>query len=415
MSDTINYITKSGLPCVFIKRKGFQNKFVGIGTRFGGAYQKVYKNQKEYKLKSGLAHFLEHKTFTMSDGSDCLELFLDMNAESNASTSQEQTCYYFTTYDSIEDPLRLLIDMFFTKGYKKSDVETEKNIILQELESTFDEVDFRIEDICIKTLYPNDSYSIDALGTKEDILSITKEDLDFAHDLFYTPKNSFLVVVGDIDENHIIKILEDSLSKYKFNDFDLKIEKTYSSKEPLKPRIIYEDIPYPELHVLGRIDSLNNKSPILTNILIALFDNLFSVEAKFFKKLQKEDLLLSDDIENLVSTHEFGSYFHLCAFTNNPNYLVKLVIDKIKNFSLNDFNSKISLATIKCYICDHIRAKDSIFFIGDDTLNLGLEGNSYQKEEELLLNLKEEDLIKYIDYIKNALLTYVIVFPKNVK
>lgn len=415
MSDTTYYTSKCGLKCVFIRREGFVSKYAGIGTSFGGAYQKFYKDGVYYELKTGVAHFLEHKNFTMPDGKDCLELFSLMNTESNAYTSSEQTMYYCQTNDDLEESLRLLLKMYFTKGFTKENIESEKSIILSELESIYDEVDSRIEDICLKTLYPNDSISLEILGTKEDILSMNYEDLDLAYSSFYTPKNSLLVLVADMEPNQIIPILEDELAKFSFKEQEIIFLPTVESKKPEKAKVIYEDIPYPEVHILGRMDSLNYKTPILTNILLSIFDTLFSVEAPFYKELMEKNLLLSDDIETIVSTHQFGSYFHLYTYTNSPEELRDLILNKIKSLKEEEFLYPIAKSSIKCYICDHIRALDSIWYVGEDTLSLGLEGNSYEEETELFMNLKEEDFKKYIPYIRDAMLTDIIVFPKNVK
>ena len=415
MSDVKYIKTPSGLPLIFVKREGFQQKYVGIGTTFGGSNLEFNFNGKYYKTKTGLAHFFEHKAFIMPTGKDCLELFENLNAESNASTSAEQTVYYFTTNDDIEKPLRLLIDMYFTKGYTKENIESEKDIILAEYDDAFDIPEIRIENKCNSLLYPNDAYSIDALGFKEDILATTIEDLDLIFESFYHPTNSLLVVVGDIEEKYLYDIVTSELNKFSFKDIKIERLKTYNSLMPSNPETIYEDIPYPELHVLGRIDSLDNKTSILTSILIVLFNNLFSVEAPFYKKVVDMGLLLTEDIQNIVITHEFGTMFHLNAVSLNPGLLAELMVEAIKNFSIDDVNLELTFSSIKCHICDHIRAKDSISFIGEETLSVGLEGDSYDGEVELLKNLTKEDLIKYVPYIKESLLTYLIVLPKNVE
>lgn len=415
MSDTTYYKTSCGLRCIFVKRVGFIGKYAGIGVHFGGAHQKYYKDGKLYKSKTGIAHFLEHKAFILPDGHDALCDFDLLNAEANAYTTHEQTIYYFKTNDSIEEPLRLLIKMFFTKGFTKENIDSEKPIIVSEYEEVFDEVDKRIHSEAMNLLYPSDPYSIEILGTKEDILNMEYKDLEEAYTSFYTPNNSILTIVGDIDIEDIENIIENELSKYTFNKSNITPIPFIESKMPLDAKIIYEDVPYPEVHILGRIDELNYHTPLIPNKMIALFDSLFSVEASFFKKIQELNLLILDDIECSFGSHEYGAYFCLDAYTFEPLKLKDLIIDKLKNLSKDDFDSNISMATIKSYKSDCIRALDSISYIGDETLSLAIEGPGYEEEKRALLNTKEEDLLEYIPYIKNSLITYLIVFPKNVK
>jgi hypothetical protein len=166
---------------------------------------------------------------------------------------------------------------------------------------------------------------------------------------------------------------------------------------------------------MGRIDNLNYSMPIIPNKMIALLDSIFSVEAPFYKMLQKKNLLLLDDIEYSISSFEYGTYFIIDIYTNNPITLKDLILDKLKNLSIKDYDSDISGRTIKSYKSDFIRALDSISFVGDETLSLALEGTGYECEKDALLNTKDRDIIDFIPYIKNSLMTYLIALPKNVK
>lgn len=414
MSDTTYYTSKCGLKCIFVSRPGFIGKYAGIGLHFGSAHQRYYKDGEYIESKSGIAHFLEHKAFLMEDGHDALLDFDLLNAEANAYTTHEQTIYYFKTNDRIEEPLRLLIHMFFTKGFTKENIDSEKPIIISEYEEVFDEVDRRIHAEAFNLLYPNDPYSKEILGTKEDILSMSYSDLDLAFQSFYTPKNSILTIVGDIKIEELEALIEEELSHFEFKDVDIKQVPFIESKEPLLPKVIYEDIPYPEVHILGRIKELDYHTPLIPNKMIALFDSLFCVEAAFFKELESQNLLLLDDIECSISSHEYGTYYCLDAYTNDPEKLVSLIIDKLKNLSIQDFNKEISMATIKSYKSDCIRALDSISYIGDETLSLAIEGPGYDEEKRVLLSTTEDDLLAYIPYVKESKLTYLIALPKNV-
>jgi predicted Zn-dependent peptidase len=414
MNDREYFTLKNGLKCIFVKRSGFQVKYAGIGVHYGSSHKKYYRNGKFYESKSGIAHFLEHKAFII-DGHDALIDFDSMNAEANAYTSLEQTIYYFQTNDDLIPPLRLLLKMFFHKGFTKENIESEKPIILSELEEANDQVDKRIHEECLKLLYPNDPYSIEILGTKEDIENTTLLDLENAFYDFYTPKNSILTIVGDIDIEEVKRAILDEMKDITIHENNIERIPFVESISPLKPKTIYEDIPYPELHIMGRIDSLNYSMPILPNKMIALLDSIFSVEAPFYKLLKEKNYLILDDIEYSISSHEYGTYFLFDIYTNNPIELKDLITGKLKNLSIKDYDSDISNRTIKSYKSDFIRALDSISFVGDDTLSLALEGMDYEIEEDALLNTKDSDICELIPYIKNSLMTYLIALPKNVK
>ena len=94
--------------------------------------------------------------------------------------------------------------MFFHKGFTKENIESEKPIILSELEEARDQVDKWIHEECLKLLYPNDPYSIEILGTKEDIENTTLSDLENAFFDFYTPKNCVKFYIFCIFVNKIV-------------------------------------------------------------------------------------------------------------------------------------------------------------------------------------------------------------------
>ena len=104
----------------------------------------------------------------------------------------------------------------------------------------------------------------------------------------------------------------------------------------------------------------------------------------------------------------------ICTSYDDPEKLVSLIIDKLKNLSIQDFNKEISMATIKSYKSDCIRALDSISYIGDETLSLAIEGPGYDEEKRVLLSTTEDDLLAYIPYVKESKITYLIALPKNV-
>ena len=54
----------------YCKREGFNRSYVGIGVNYGSKDFNFIHDGVEYKTKSGIAHFIEHKCFSMPDGSD---------------------------------------------------------------------------------------------------------------------------------------------------------------------------------------------------------------------------------------------------------------------------------------------------------------------------------------------------------
>ena len=79
-----NYIEKrlsNGLKVYFFKDKTLKRNFVSYSIKFGsnGFYRKFIYDNKEYTVKPGLAHFLEHTLIEHSKYGNMMHNFSDNN------------------------------------------------------------------------------------------------------------------------------------------------------------------------------------------------------------------------------------------------------------------------------------------------------------------------------------------------
>ena len=88
---------------------------------------------------------------------------------------------------SIFSCLALLLDMYYNPYFTNSNVESEKDIIISELNMNLDDIGYVYNEKILNELYPNDDYSKMILGEESDIKSITKDDLYEAYNIFYSP------------------------------------------------------------------------------------------------------------------------------------------------------------------------------------------------------------------------------------
>ena len=218
MNNYFKHTSINGMEIILIKKEGYVKSYAGIGTKFGASNLTYEENGKIFKLKPGIAHFLEHKLFAQKEGFDAFSKFTKMNASSNAYTTNDKTVYYFQTNDDLKNPLSLLLNMYYNPYFTDSNVESEKDIINSELKMNMDDVGYLYSNKILEEVYPDDDYSKLILGTEEDIKSITKEDLYQAYNAFYTPKNTVLCVVSDIEPNELFRFVDNELKKYQYSD-----------------------------------------------------------------------------------------------------------------------------------------------------------------------------------------------------
>lgn len=403
MDKIYNFIASFGLPVTFIQKPGFETKYAAIGVRYGSSNLEFIEDGEIHKLKTGLAHFLEHKLFRMEDGTDALQKFSDMNAFANAFTQGEKTTYYFTTTDDFYNPFSLLLKMFFTPIFENEDIENEKKIILSELSETLDDVETKEYIKELSLLYPNDPFSNLVLGSEEDIRSTTIDDLYQAYTAFYTPKNSRLLIVGDLDLDELKEEIEKNLNDLVFSNRECIPISDVKSTDVSKPTNYYS---FPNaVHILGRIDELNYSFSDSVDAIITILDSLFSENSSFYKELLDNDLLLNNNVDYSVSSERFTFWYSIDLYTNEPNKVIDLIINKLKNIKFKDLNEEALNSKIRRNKADILYLEDSISKLGSKVMDLLLENKGY---DDLFPSINNETLNKYLPYINNSKITYII-------
>ncbi len=403
MNNFYKHKAINGMECYLIKKEGFNKSYCGIGTKFGGNNLKYKINDKIYNLKPGIAHFLEHKLFAQKDGTDAFNSFTKLNSSANAYTSNDKTIYYFTTNDDLKKPLSLLLNMYYNPYFTDSNVESEKDIIVSELNMNLDDIGYIYNEKILTELYPNDDYSKMILGEEDDIRSITKEDLYEAYNAFYAPENTVLYIVSDIEPDLIFKFIDDELKNYKVLPFNAVKLSNVESYAPLKEISYFKDerISQTELIINLRLDDVTNKDPISCELLLGVFEALINVSSKLYKKLDKKGYLINDVNFN-VNTAECSSFIMLTFTTNEPLKVLNIMKKEIRNLSYKKLKEEFIEIYFRHLKATNIADMDSVFSLGDKALSLALEDIEYFDMNKSLINLKPQDISKYIDSINNS-------------
>ena len=400
MNNKYEYVTKCGLKVLYIKKEQFARSYCGIGTSYGGGNLEFKIDNKVYTSPSGIAHFIEHKLFAMPDGSDAFDSFNKLNASSNAYTASDKTLYFFSTTDDIFKPLKLLLEMYFIPHFVEEEIEKEKDIIISELKMYDDKPAARLQKKVLYGLYPNDPYSTPVGGTIESVTDTIVNDLILAYNTFYTPKNSYLVIVSKYDEKEVFEYIEQVLENLKFNESNFEKITTVKSSD-IGSNIEYSDQINQNQAVIGIRFAANTDNKLFCNFIIGIFDCLFSPVANFYNELYENKLFIAD-IDYSVVTEKYSAYAIISTTSNKPKEFIKKVIDKLKNLKIEDLDDEIIDLYLRHLKAKSVSLEDSIESLGDEVLSLALEGDSYFDEQAAILNLKIDDFYKIIPLINKA-------------
>ncbi len=164
-------------------------------------------SRHEPKELSGISHFLEHMMFRGSarypSFSDLSVAFESLGGEWNAATGHEYTEFFYNgTATKISEIVALFADFIVRPAMH--DLETERRIVLRELEGEFNENDISTDpDYHIATqVWANTPMAMPIIGTPETLAKIDAAALRSWYKKNYTPSNAVLCVVGgQVKEN----------------------------------------------------------------------------------------------------------------------------------------------------------------------------------------------------------------------
>ena len=211
LNETIYKATHStGLKIYVIPKEGFAKKYAVIGTKFGSVNNRFIPLGKSepIDIPDGVAHFLEHKMFEQSDGSNAFDKFSEYGANANAFTSFTTTCYLFSCTDYFYENLEHLLSYVQDPYYTDENVSKEQGIIGQEIRMYDDDGQWQVMINQLKALYKNHPVNRDIAGDIESISKIDKELLYDCYNTYYNPKNMVLTVCGDVDVQKVLDTVD---------------------------------------------------------------------------------------------------------------------------------------------------------------------------------------------------------------
>ena len=292
--STFHTTLENGLNVYICKKKGFGKKIGMFGTKYGSVVNDFVDitTGKRIKVPDGIAHFLEHKLFE-KEGANALDLFSKMGVSSNAYTSFDQTVYFFETSEKLEESIVMLVKLIKEPYFTDENVAKEQGIIGQEISMYDDDPTFMVYFNALRAMYQKNPVRIDIAGTIESISHITKELLYTCYNTFYSPQNMFFLVVGDVDVDKTIDIIDENIKKYETKvNTDAKIEKFTANepKEIAKKEITQKmEIYLPQLCIGYKLPLSSGEDITKNEIIVSIIsDMFFSKQSDFFEKEYNE-------------------------------------------------------------------------------------------------------------------------------
>lgn len=157
---------------------------------------------------NGISHFLEHLIF---EGTKKYKTSLELNevidnfgGELNAMTSKNRTTVYLKVPKKFfKEALSVISDMIVHPTFKKEIFEKEKQVVLHEIEQTFDEPRHYQWLIFEENLFKKHPAKRSIAGTTDIVSKLTINDVKKHHSTYYTVENSLLVLHGNVGRSEM--------------------------------------------------------------------------------------------------------------------------------------------------------------------------------------------------------------------
>lgn len=176
---------------------------VGIWIKTGSA--------NESAERSGISHFLEHLLFKGTETRttrEIMDAIEGAGGQMNAFTSREYTCYYVRMLErKVAIGIEILADM--VKHSTFHDLDKERNVILEEIASSFDVPDEYVHDVLTAKVWPEHSLGRPIAGSEETVSATGHDEVRAYMADWYKPENMCISIAGKFDVDATLKQIED--------------------------------------------------------------------------------------------------------------------------------------------------------------------------------------------------------------
>lgn len=208
MYDILTVYLENGLRVIMHRIPYIRTMACGLWVRQGSKYEDDNTN--------GLSHLVEHLMINTENDKNLVfrELMGEITSNGivyNASTTKETTSYYFTGLSNmIGICIKALANIAISnRSFSTELIENEKKVVTQEAISFYSSFN-QIKERTGQALWGNIGVGRIIVGDIENIKNAKVEDLYKVINDSYTPENSTIVVIGNVDYEKTLELIEEN-------------------------------------------------------------------------------------------------------------------------------------------------------------------------------------------------------------
>lgn len=313
------------------KEDPYYTTYVELSVPYGALDLNYKVGNQTFQTPYGTAHFFEHKIFAMPDG-DAFQMFTAMGVDANAMTSYNQTSYLFLATNRVMEALDHLLNMIDQTYFTEENINSEKNIIAEELKMYLDDPLVEMQNQLMEMMYHNHPIRYDIGGTLESIMDIDEKILSQVHKHFYHPSQRLIVIAGKMNIKEI---------KAFFKAYDQK-----EVKKLEKPKTIFPK----ERNSLVKKQHIETKQIGMNKMMLGI---KLPIEKKSVKDQIRRELILTVGLNMLLGSSSFMYESLMKEQLINQRFFIQTTFEKYAEHIIIYAESK-KIYTLKRKLIDFL-------------------------------------------------------------
>src|ERR1700744_3382824 len=195
----------NGLTVISDRMPQLGSAALGVWVNCGG--------RNETRPVMGVSHMLEHMAFKGTERRSARDIAVEMESVGgflNAYTSREQTAFHARVLRvGVPLAMNILADILTRPTFDQSELDRERQVVLQEIGQARDTPDDIIFDHLQATIYPNQPLGWPILGEDDTVAAFTRDNLRTYMQANCRAGGMTLVASGAVNHAEIVKLAED--------------------------------------------------------------------------------------------------------------------------------------------------------------------------------------------------------------
>ena len=286
----------------------------------------------EHDEVAGIAHFIEHMCFkgtrkrqSSYEISDAIE---GVGGIMNGGTDREITSYWCKLASQhFEIAVDVIIDLLRNPLFRAEDVDKERQVIIEEINMSLDSPQQRVGMIFDELMWPGKAMGRDVAGSKETVSAITRDQMLYILNNYYTPNNMLVSVAGNFETDGAIELLRRATADWKIG---MAPEYRASNVEQAGPRTKIEHRETEQVNLVLGVEAPSIFHPdrfavYLLNIILGV-----GMSCRLFSEI-REKLGLAYDIHSYIENFRETGVFGIMAGIEpgNTGKAIKAILQQL--------------------------------------------------------------------------------------